>query len=86
IVRIRRMRSVTLSDLHKMRAVVRRARPFIITGDGGGRGHAGARALDRLDLRRRLGPARGSSTWTERSEPEQLSLFEAKAEARSGEL
>jgi putative DNA modification/repair radical SAM protein len=68
VIAMRRHRAVTLVDLARLRVAMRRVTPFVVTADH----NPDAALIDRLDLRRRVAPARG----------EQLSLFPA----RSGEL
>ncbi len=72
ILRLRRQRTLGLIELRKLRVVVQRAEPFLITGDGA---QAAVRNLDSLSLERALRPR---ST--------QLDLFETAASAKSGEL
>ena len=62
IVAARRHRSLRLADLARLRAVVRKAAPFVLTADGAS---SAARSLDALDLRARVAP------------PRQLGLFDA---------
>lgn len=64
-------RSLRIADLGRMRVPLRRAAPFLVTADGAG---LAVRTLDTVDLAARLRPA------------EQLGLFDAKANARSGQL
>ena len=70
VLAVRRSHAVTLRDLARLRVALGRARPFIITAD-----HNPALAwLDGELLAQRLRP------------PKQLSLFDAAAGARTGEL
>ncbi len=64
IVSARRHRALRMADLARLRAVVRKAAPFLVTADGAA--HA-TRLLERPDLRQQLAPAR------------QLGLFDALA-------
>lgn len=67
----RRHRAIRLEDLQRMRVPLKRAAAFLVTADS----HAIAtRSLDDLQLRKKL------------EKPEQLGLFDAKVNARSGEL
>jgi predicted DNA-binding helix-hairpin-helix protein len=70
ILSIRRYHRLTLGDLHKLKIITRRARPFVVTSDS----LPSAHNLDRLDLPQRL------------VIPQQLQLFEAGATAITGEL
>ena len=74
ILKIRRYRHLTLQDLSRLRIVLDRARPFIVTSDH----NPDVLRLDRQDLRETLEPATAA--------PLQLPLFEAAQTAVSGEL
>ena len=67
----RRHRQLRMADLQRLGVALRRARPFVLTADV----DAAVRQLDRLELGQRM--RRGG---------QQLSLFDAPAQARSGEL
>lgn len=60
-----------MADLQRLGVALRRARPFVLTADG----DAAVHQLDRLELSQRM--RRGG---------QQLSLFDAPVQARSGEL
>ncbi|MFN7131916.1 MAG: putative DNA modification/repair radical SAM protein [Myxococcales bacterium] len=70
LLRLRRHQRVRLADLAALRAPLRRLAPFVVTADH----NPALRTLDQLDLERRV------------RAPTQLSLFDARASARSGEL
>ena len=69
---LRRHKTLVLGDLARLRVAVRRASPFLAFA--GGTDVSAARKLDALDLARRVRP------------PTQLSLFESKVSAVTGEL
>ncbi|AUX40698.1 biotin synthase [Sorangium cellulosum] len=71
VLAMRRHRAVRMDDLARLRVPVARAAPFLITAD---EHRSAARDLDRAGLSARVRP------------PAQLSLFEAREVARSGEL
>ena len=71
IVRARTHRALRLEDLARMRVPLSRAAPFLVTADGV---PSMARRIDALDLRARV------------EKPIQLGLFDAKQNARTGEL
>ena len=71
ILAARRHRALRLADLARMRVALRRASAFIVTADGP---QPLARQIDTLGLRALVEP------------PKQLNLFDAKANALSGEL
>ena len=71
ILKIRRYRALTVTDLAKLRVPVSRAQYFIVTADS----NQANRQLDRL-----------TPPLLSEKEPEQLDLFEAAVTARSGEL
>lgn len=68
ILAARRQRALRLADLPKLGVVLERARPFVVAVDH----HPDARAIDRLDLRERIGA-------------EQLSLFAPVPSALEGD-
>ncbi len=70
IIKARRFGKLTVEDLARMRVQLSRAKYFIVTGNS----NPAVRDLDRLDL------------FTETPKPRQLSLFEAKVVAVTGEL
>jgi putative DNA modification/repair radical SAM protein len=70
ILQVRRYHRLTTDDLKRLHVPMRRILPFIITADRAGAG----KDLDRSGLMERLTP------------PRQLSLFEASAGARSGQV
>ncbi len=73
IVAARRHRVLTMDDLVRLRVTLKRAAPFLVAAGAGGTA-AAARLLDALSLEKRVRP------------PVQLGLFEAQAQAVSGEL
>jgi predicted DNA-binding helix-hairpin-helix protein len=72
ILRLRRQRSLRLSDLRSLRVPLRRAQPFLITADCV---RAAAKHLDSAALDRLVRP-----------KSVQLDLFDTALSARSGEL
>lgn len=71
ILQVRRLRSLRMADLAKLKVNLKKAKPFLITADY----NADAHLLDRNDLQARV------------IQPErQLMLFEASTSARSGEV
>jgi putative DNA modification/repair radical SAM protein len=71
ILKIRRYRSLTLSDLGKLKIAINRARYFVVTADN----NPATRELEALRLPEQFD-----------KQPRQLALFEAASIARSGEL
>ena len=71
ILKLRRFRSLTLTDLSKLKAAVNRARFFVVTADH----NPDVLQLDALQLPSRV-----------INQPKQLGLFEAAETARTGEL
>ena len=71
ILQIRRYRSLTLTDLAKLKVAVNRAKYFVVTADH----NPAASQIDQQKLPRRF-----------EAQPEQLGLFEAAVTARTGEL
>ena len=70
ILSIRHHHRLTMADLQKLKIMTRRARPFIVTGDG----RLAAADLDGVNLAQRL------------VVPQQMQLFEANTTAITGEL
>jgi predicted DNA-binding helix-hairpin-helix protein len=70
LLQVRRHHRVTLRDLGRLGASIKKARPFVVATDS----TAPARLLDRVDLAARVKP------------PRQMTLFEAAASAGNGEL
>lgn len=67
----RRHRAIRMEDLHRMRVPLKRAAAFLVTADS----HTiASRSLDDLHLKKKL------------EKPEQLGLFDARVNARTGEL
>ena len=71
ILQVRRYRSLTLTDLAKLKVAVNRAKYFVVTADH----NPAASQIDQQKLPRRF-----------EAQPEQLGLFEAAVTARTGEL
>ena len=71
ILRARRHRAIRLGDLSRMRVSLKRTAPFVVTADDHA---AAARTLDDARLGEKL------------KKPEQLGLFDARKNARTGEL
>jgi predicted DNA-binding helix-hairpin-helix protein len=67
----RRHRAIRMDDLQRMRVPLKRAAAFIVTADSHA---AAARSLDDPSLKTKL------------EKPEQLGLFDARVNARTGEL
>lgn len=70
LIRARRRRAIRLDDLARMRVSLKRAGPFVVTADA----NPAARSLDDLRLGERV------------KRPQQLELFAAAANAKTGEL
>ncbi len=70
ILQIRKYHRLRFDDLRNLRVPLERVRPFVMTADG----NTATRALDREDFESRF------------VQPEQLSLFEARQTARTGEI
>ncbi len=71
ILQLRRFRSLTLADLGKLKIPVKRSQFFVVTADH----NPAALQIDSPQLPQRVAP-----------QTQQLSLFEAAATARTGEL
>jgi predicted DNA-binding helix-hairpin-helix protein len=70
ILKIRALRHLSLMDLARLRVSLEKVRPFVVTTD-----HRPTRLLDRVELPKRMA-----------RKAEQLSLFDAPVQARTGEL